>query len=71
MDRNDAKKVIDNLQQKPFICGEDEILVSGGYVIIKKNFTRHLRKSLPRGIERRRNDKAVFMEIRTRNQRNV
>lgn len=36
MDRKDAQKVIDNLKSKPFICGEDEILVSGGYVIVKK-----------------------------------
>lgn len=37
MNRDDAEKVIKNLQNKPFICGDNEIIVSGGYVILKKN----------------------------------
>lgn len=36
MDRNDAQKVIENLQNEPFICGEDIIEVHNGYVILKK-----------------------------------
>ena len=36
MDRKDAQKIIENLQNKPFICGENEIEVAGGYVILKK-----------------------------------
>lgn len=36
MDRKDAQKVIENLQNKPFICGEDIIEVEAGYVILKK-----------------------------------
>ncbi|MBO5208057.1 MAG: hypothetical protein J6B68_01795 [Lachnospiraceae bacterium] len=36
MDIKDAAKVIENLQNKPFICGDNAIIVSGGYVILKK-----------------------------------
>lgn len=44
MDRKDAQKVIDNLQQKPFICGGNEIIVSGGYVILKKESYESLKE---------------------------
>lgn len=45
MDRKDAQKVIDNLQNKPFICGDNEILVSGGYVIMKKERYEELKEN--------------------------
>lgn len=44
MNRTDAVRVIKNLQNKPFICGENEILVNGGYVIIRKEQYEMLRK---------------------------
>lgn len=43
MDRNDAQKVIENLQNKPFICGEDIIEVEAGYVILKKKEYKKLK----------------------------
>jgi hypothetical protein len=36
MDVKDAKRVIDNLQSKPFICGDNEIVTDNGYVILRK-----------------------------------
>lgn len=44
MNRSDAKKVIKNLQNKPFICCDNEIIVSGGYVILKEETYKRLRK---------------------------
>ena len=44
MNVKDAERVISNLQNRPFICGENEILVSGGYVIIRKEEYERLRK---------------------------
>ena len=44
MNRTDAARVIKNLQNKPFICGENEILVNGWYVIIRKEQYEMLRK---------------------------
>ena len=38
MDVSDAKNVIKDLQEKPFICGQNTIETESGYVI-KKNLT--------------------------------
>ena len=36
MDVTDAKKVIENLQTRPFICGENFIELDNGYIIHRK-----------------------------------
>lgn len=36
MDREDAKKVLQNLQTRPFICMEHKIELDDDYVILKK-----------------------------------
>lgn len=36
MDIKDAEKVVKSLLSKPCICGDKAIIVSGGYVILKK-----------------------------------
>ena len=36
MDASDAKNVIKDLQEKPFICGQNTIETESGYVIKKK-----------------------------------
>lgn len=36
MDIKDAEKVIQNLQNRPFICGANEIVLDNGYIILKK-----------------------------------
>ena len=45
MDRRDVEIVVNNLQRKPFICGNNEIIVSGGYVIIKREEYEELKKN--------------------------
>lgn len=44
MDKSDAEKVMKNLLNKPFICGDNEIIVYGGYVITTKETYEKLRK---------------------------
>lgn len=44
MDIKDAAKVIHNLQNRPFICGMNEIVLDNGYVILKKEEYERLRK---------------------------
>lgn len=36
MDITDARKVIENLQTRPFFCSDDHIELDNGYVIMKK-----------------------------------
>lgn len=42
MDIKDAHKVIDNLQERPFICHENYIELDNGYVIAKKEYFEEL-----------------------------
>lgn len=45
MNMGDAERVIKNLQNRPFICSENEIVLDNGYVILKKEEYERLRKS--------------------------
>lgn len=36
MDITDAKKVIENLQARPFICSDDSMVLDNGYVVMRK-----------------------------------
>lgn len=45
MDREDAKKVIKNLSEKPFICADDWIEVAGGYLVTTKAHFDKLEKA--------------------------
>lgn len=36
MDIKDVKKVVDDLQNKPFLCSKEAIETDGGYVITQK-----------------------------------
>lgn len=42
MDNRDAKKVVQELSSKPFVCGEKFIEIDGGYVITTKEHFMHL-----------------------------
>ena len=44
MSRKEVEEVIDNLSNKPFICGENEIETDNGYVITKKEHYEILKK---------------------------
>lgn len=44
MDKNDAEKVIQNLQTKPFICSDDCLLLDNGYVILRKDYFEKIRE---------------------------
>lgn len=52
MDIEDVKKVIKSLTNKPCICGDNAIIVSGGYVILKKEeherLTECCKKQIPK-----------------------
>lgn len=49
MDREDAKKVIKNLSEKPFICADDWIEVAGGYLVTTKEHFKKLEKAATKG----------------------
>ena len=42
MDNRDAKKVVQELSSKPFVCGKKFIEIDGGYVITTKEHFMHL-----------------------------
>lgn len=44
MDVNDARKVVENLQTRPFICSENTIELDNGYVIVKEEHFNELHK---------------------------
>lgn len=43
MNVKDVKRVISNLQSRPFICGENEIVLDNGYVILKKAYYENMK----------------------------
>ena len=49
LDREDAKKVIKNLSEKPFICADDWIEVAGGYLVTTKEHFKKLEKAAAKG----------------------
>lgn len=42
MDTKDARKVIENLQTRPYVCSENAIQLDNGYVIVKKQYFEEL-----------------------------
>ena len=44
MDIKDARKVIENLQTRPYICSENTIELDNGYVIAKKEYFKELQR---------------------------
>ena len=44
MSRKEVEKVIENVSNKPFICGENEIETDNGYVITTKEHYESLKK---------------------------
>lgn len=49
MDREDAKKVIKNLSEKPFICADDWIEIADGYLVTTKAHFDKLKKAAAKG----------------------
>ena len=49
MDREDARKVIKNLSEKPFICADDFIVVAGGYLVTTKAHFDNLKNGAAKG----------------------
>lgn len=49
MDREDAKKVIENLSEKPFICSDEWIEVAGGYLLTTKEHFKKLENEAAKG----------------------
>lgn len=49
MDITDAKKVIENLQTRPFICSDDSMILDNGYVImLKEDYDKLKQKQMPK-----------------------
>ena len=49
MDREDARKVIKNLSEKPFICADKWIEVEGGYMLTTKEHFKKLETAAAKG----------------------
>lgn len=48
MDIEDARKVTENLQTRPYICSENTIELDNGYVIAKKDYFKELQETRKR-----------------------
>lgn len=49
MDREDARKAIKNLSEKPFICADEWIEIAGGYLLTTKEHFKKLEKAAAKG----------------------
>lgn len=52
MDVNNARKAVENLKTRPFICSENTIELDSGYVIVKEEYFKELRKKAGAGAGR-------------------
>lgn len=53
MDRYDTAKVIQSLQNFPFICHEDFIETENGYIITTKKYKKQIEEVIKKDKERR------------------